>query len=366
MYYAIIDTNIFIRVMSQGKPGCESNLFDDLRILVEGKSLSLLIPEVVELELEHHIRNLPQKLKKEFGEMKEIINKKQVWSEIQDAKHSILTQLDEMREIKMKTWQELHCKVVDFLKSEKVTSIPFTPEIMCRTKARIMRGGMPKSSLGKDQDAAIVESLVKYFSEIQDSEAVLFFCSENYTDFAIELTQQNSKDRSFALHPLLAEDLPRTHYFTQLSELLQFDKGYESLPLPPEDSEMQAAIERYEDIAEELDFDIDEHHEIWQNLHDLKNDRLAQEFSTRLLPELPEEFHKNRLRVIDSIKELLVRCRKCKSWDERSEYKLSQWIEHIPENMISYTSLSNLLRVEKNLTRYLSIHQEMDIDLTNK
>jgi len=55
-------------------------------------------------------------------------------------------------------------------------------------------------------------------------------------------------------------------------------------------------------------------------------------------------------------------CRSCKSWNNRSEYKLPQWLDNVPEKMIPYTSLPNLLRITANLRRYLDVHQERDAE----
>ena len=366
MYHAFIDTNIFIRVMSQGKPGCEVQLFDSLRTLVRGHTLSLVIPEVVNLELDRHIRDLPLTVRQHFGDLKKAISKTSAWSEIQDAKEKILAQLDTLRDEKIDMWKRLHHEVNTFIKSDKVTSTPFTPEIMCRAKARIMGGAMPKPSSRKDQDAAIIESLITYFLQAKDSEAILFFCSENHTDFALELTESRTKDRNFILHPVLAADLPKSYFFTSLDELLEFDQGYEYLPPPPQDAEISRATTLLERFETEHDYESNEYFETLGQVQALHDDRLSKTFETHVLPQIPEDFRQKRQCSIEKIQHLLDQCRECKSWNDKSEYKLSRWIEHIPEHMIPYTSLSNLLRIQENLLRYLSIHREMDSDCTDR
>ena len=81
---------------------------------------------------------------------------------------------------------------------------------------------------------------------------------------------------------------------------------------------------------------------------------------------MPEELRDKRQKSIEHIQRLLNDCRKCVSWDNgRSEYKLPQWLENVPEEMIQYTSLANLFKIEKNLERYLLIHEAMDDDLAD-
>lgn len=367
MIYAFIDSNIFIRVMSQGKPGNETHLFDDLRTLAEGRAIVLIIPEVVLFELEHQMRDSDKLLRQEFGKIKEAVNKTTVWSEVADIKLSALSNLDIARNEKIESWNKSYSDIMTFLNSDHVERIPYTPEIMCQAKSRIIRGAMPMSTDNQDQDAAIVESLASYFAKCGDADAVLLFCSENHTDFAVELTKAESRDRRFALHPLIASSLPIRHYFTKLSDLLRIDRGYESLPEPIPDDEISAAVSELEKFEENYDFDSDDYLIAVQRLDGLYNQRLSRGFAEYVLPELPDELREKRQKAFHHIQYLLTECRQCESWDEdRSESKLPQWLENIPEEMIRYTSLSNLLRIGKNLARYLSIHEAMDDDLADR
>lgn len=367
MIYAFIDSNIFIRVMSQGKPGCETHLFEDLRTLSKGQAIELTVPEVVLFEIERQMRDLDKLLRHHFGKIKEAVNKTTVWSEVTDAKLAVLTNLDNARDKKVDGWKRSYNEIMTFLKSDDVMRISYTPEIMCQAKSRIIRGAMPKSTDNQDQDAAIVESLATFFTERGDEDAVLLFCSENYTDFAVEVTKHGSRDRRFALHPLIASSLPPTHYFIQLSELLKIDQGYESLPKPVADDEISEALSEFQKLEEADDFESSEYQMAFERLDTLYNERLSHEFSENILPELPEELRGKRQKSYEHIQHLLNECRECKSWDDdRSEYKLPQWLENVPEEMIQYTSLSNLLKIEKNLERYLLIHEAIDDDLADR
>jgi hypothetical protein len=289
MIHAFIDSNIFIRVMSQGKPGCEIHLFDDLRTLTEGHAIALIIPEVVFFELERQMRDLDKLIRQHIGKIKEAVNKTIVWSEIADAKLSALRNLDITRDEKLLSWNKSYSDIMTFLKSDSVKLIPYTPEIMCKAKSRIIRGAMPKSADNQDQDSAIIESLAYYFSECGDADAVLLFCSENHTDFAVEVAKSGSRDRRFALHPLIASSLPITHYFVQLSDLLKIDRGYESLPEPIPDDEISTAASEVRKFEEDFDIDSDDYQIALERLDRLSNQRLSRGFSENIFPELPEE-----------------------------------------------------------------------------
>ncbi|MBC8551806.1 MAG: hypothetical protein H8D23_19330 [Candidatus Brocadiales bacterium] len=86
------------------------------------------------------MRGLPRELKARFGELKASVNKTTVWSEIADAKESILQELDSLHEVKKQGWHDRFASIDKFLRSEHVTLLPYTPDIMCRAKIRLMRG----------------------------------------------------------------------------------------------------------------------------------------------------------------------------------------------------------------------------------
>lgn len=356
MIYAFVDANILIRVLSQGKPGCEPELFADLRTLADGSAIQLLVPDVVRFEMDRQMRDLPRVLRSRFGELKASVNKTTVWSEITDAKQSVLDHLDAQRETKESGWRERFKMVDALLTSESVVRLPYTPEIMCRTRIRLMRGIKPH----KDQDAAIVESLALFFEKCPDENPVLLFCSENFTDFAIELESLKNGDRRFAIDPEIAPVLPQVHYFVRLDALLEIDKGYESLPTPPASSEIAQALGQMGELRDEGYDDTDEYLAAMAEVESFYDERLSQEFMSSILPSLPKELQARRNNACNHIVAMLKDCRRCSSWDDiRSELKLPEWLEYVPEHMIPYTSLAKILRIEKSIERYLQIHRSM-------
>lgn len=356
MIYAFVDSNILIRVLSQGKPGCELELFEDLRTLASGNAFQLLVPEVIRFEIDRQMRDLPRELRSRFGELKASVNKTSVWSEIADTKEAVLHQLDSLRETKERGWHDRFTKVDEFLRSDCITRLPYTPEIMCRARIRLMRGTKPH----KDQDAAIIESLAAFFEGSSDDHPVLLFCSENHNDFAIELEPGTDRNRRFAIDPDIAKVLPTTHYFLCLDELLQIDQGYESLPKPPESAEIAQAMGMMSELEDEGFDDTDEYFAALEEVESFYDKRLSQDFKANILPHLPEELRHRRDEVCDNIESMLRRCRKCASWDDiKSESKLNQWLEYVPEHMIRYTTLAKILRIEESVKRYLHIHRSM-------
>ncbi|MGL4419238.1 MAG: PIN domain-containing protein, partial [Gemmataceae bacterium] len=100
MKYLFVDTNIWVRVISQGKPGCEIAHFDNLRRLIEESKITLLLPEVVQLELEKNWRSFTEKAEIEIGKLEkelESLLRKEFWTEIEDVQKSLREFLTEQK-----------------------------------------------------------------------------------------------------------------------------------------------------------------------------------------------------------------------------------------------------------------------------
>lgn len=338
-----------------------TKLLEKLHILIKNSILTLVLPEIVSLEIEKQMSSLSDDLKKHHDSLRTAITGVRVWNEIDDIKQSILVELESLINIKKEKWEVVYKVVQEILNS--INLLPYNPEIMCNAKKRLMRGGMPqKTSSRSDQDAAIIESLKSYFSQINE-DSTLFFCSENHNDFAIEIDNAKSINRAFAIHPCLTDSLPKTFYFTALEDLLglKLDPGYETLPKLPDGKEVNDAMARLEKLENEDNDEFDaEKILVWEQLNGLIHNSIVNRFATEINPILPDEIRTLRAELINTIQSLLKQCRQTKLWSNSSELKLNQWLEYVPENMISYTTLSNLLNIKNNLERYYRIHTEIN------
>ena len=83
--YIFIDTNIAFRVITQGQPGCEPEQFGELRRLMESGEVTLLLPEVVLLELEKLTRNLERDFDQQYTRIEKAVaaclDSQKVWNE---------------------------------------------------------------------------------------------------------------------------------------------------------------------------------------------------------------------------------------------------------------------------------------------
>ena len=142
------------------------------------------------------------------------------------------------------------------------------------------------------------------------------------------------------------------HFRNALSDdcLEYYEKGYEHLP-DPEDDE----IEEAERQLDEVDDDIDGENlgRALADLQYLTYQKLAEAFRLTVLPTLPRDIIQQREALVADTNSLLAELRNHEHWDDRSEYKLPNWLYHVPEYMIPYTSLPNLLRIKASLEEFL-------------
>src|SRR4051794_29589655 len=92
MIYIFIDTNLWVRLLSQGKPGCEPVYFDELKELIGTSKITLILPEIVELELEKQWRAFREDVIKDIGKLSQKVDsllKEKVWEEIKDVRASL-------------------------------------------------------------------------------------------------------------------------------------------------------------------------------------------------------------------------------------------------------------------------------------
>lgn len=137
--------------------------------------------------------------------------------------------------------------------------------------------------------------------------------------------------------------------------LLSFERGFEDLPLPSDEE-----IEEAREATEALDPESEEYIEAFNRYRRMADQRLADAFQTSIHPTLSPGIQRLRAELIGSIRSLLSECRQCPTWSDRSEYKLSSWLEYVEEEMIPYTSLPNLRRIKTNLEELLARHRQPD------
>jgi hypothetical protein len=153
------------------------------------------------------------------------------------------------------------------------------------------------------------------------------------------------------------DELLQRHAITD-DALYDYERGYEDLPevMDADVQKARKALDKFGDGWWDVEGGVD----AFNKLTSVVEQKQRQQFESHFYPTLPVETRQKRKALIDSAADLLKKCRACASWDERSEYKLSSWIENVPEEMIPYTSIPNLLRINDQLRQYYQIHIDLD------
>ena len=139
--------------------------------------------------------------------------------------------------------------------------------------------------------------------------------------------------------------------------LHEHEKGYEHLP-EVDDEDIRAAEERLDEFGDDW-FDSDAGIEAYNTFQQVVHQKQAEQFANTFASTLPSDVAQRRSDLISNIKNVLTKCRKCEHWDDRSEYKLPSWLDHVPEKMIPYTSIPNLLRILDSVSELLRRHQNL-------
>ena len=160
MMYSFVDTNIFLRIISQGQPGCEVERFEDLVVLAEGAVIRLLVPEVLMLELENKFRQLPRTFESHCDKLTAGLTKttENIWNEIDPLKAGLLDQVAQYKKGKLAECAQMSTRLVKFLRSPSIQPIPLTNDIWLDTQRRLIGGRMPNTKKTADRDASICSS----------------------------------------------------------------------------------------------------------------------------------------------------------------------------------------------------------------
>lgn len=352
MVYVFIDTNIYLRVISQGKDGCERSYFDNLALLVKAGEICLLAPEVVELEIEAKWRRFINQMVDEIAKQIKQLEDARWESEVDDVRISGIKHFQSEVEKKKKNAKVNHAAVMQLL--THAVRIPLTSEIVLSAKKRQISQKMPRKGNSSDQDALIIESLAAYFSRHAGSGCVLYFCSENSKDFADEPVDAKSPK----IHSLLRGALPESVYCRNLEQTMAFDMSYYTLKLPVVDwKELEAARKEQEGLLEQI-FDLEVKglpcDELQKRLLAIRarNNDLRVGFEAQhaqYWEQLPEYIRRRRKDLVAEIDRLFSLFRQHPKYSPITELNLPHYIGGYYEIYYSCSSFSALVKIRDGM-----------------
>ena len=248
--HACLDTNIPFRFITQGQPGCEPEHLDCLRSFVEEGNVTLLVPEVVLLELEKLFRDLDDDLSIIAVKAEKSLTEslKSIWNEASDLLPFLKLQLGVWKRTKLDEAKVRHDQIRALMTSDMAVLLPFDHDVLHRAKRRYFAGRFANKEGRPEADLCILESVIKYFEGRGEGDQLLF-CTENRKDFGLEVEKGQN-----VFHPLMKEGLPTCELVTSLASLATFLKAHRPVEEPaPEEIEKALERDKKEKVEEKVE-----------------------------------------------------------------------------------------------------------------
>jgi len=169
IYCVCLDTNILSDLARRIEAGESPKWWADLRGLVEGGRVTLLVPEITLLELETVIRDTDDKIAREITQLPSKVSDRSLKQHLKDSFKDWRTKI-------VQGWKAEAKKIEKILRAKPENVIEYTAEIAHRVKRRLIAGNHPRPPLDdstdpnspykkwlREQDCGIIESLIVWF-----------------------------------------------------------------------------------------------------------------------------------------------------------------------------------------------------------
>ena len=350
MIYLFIDTNVYIRILTEEKL---HTFLEDIKLLARSKLVKLIVPEVVILEMIKQNKSAIREFNNTYNKLKKDLNKSKndIWSEVRNSIDEICKTVENEKSKKIKLWNSNYDRLISFLESDDVDFVEFTPQIICNGHKRIISGGLPRST-SVDQDAFNIESVISFMSNVDAHiDYELIVCTNDLKDYTSK--EKSSLNRDFyEVHSTLKDDFKSTICTSSLPLVMKY--------INFDYSGIEEQCDAYEEITQlTIKGDIEDvEYDRKFNALTAKLNRETREIYELKLDTSPNELIKHRQILLGNIEELLNKGRSLDSWSDKSELNLFKWLGNREEEKIYTSKLSDLLCIESSLQEYVQIHQD--------
>jgi hypothetical protein len=362
MIYVSIDTNVYVNLLTEvlANDNAEEkdipSELEELNLLCKEGVVTLLIPEVVKLELQKSNSKVEEDYKREYSKLIGYIDKysESSWSEIREVKKKVINLIESEQDDKVCYWKEEYDKLMSFFDNEYIQHVELTPDMICKTYKKKIAGLITDSQLN---DALIIESINCYFKQQEmNSDDLLFFITGDKKDFFIkgDIAGFSILKEKFQTHSC------KVYGLYNLKQLYKHINANFEVELS--NGEIETKWSEFEKKYPDWDFDNDEAIEEYAYIEEDINLMINKLFESKL-QDLPKEIIDIRKRVLKEIENILLRCRNMRSWDDRSESKLYRWLNGRFEINLYSSKLSDLFLIRDSLQEYLRVHEEMDEEI---
>lgn len=362
MIYICIDTNVYIHMLTDIIDSSDKEYNDipiqleELNILCKKGVVTLLVPEVVKLEIQKANNKAEENYRRDYSILIDTIDKAtlKLWNEIRDSRNKIISLTEKEQNKKISYWNNEYKKLILLFEKDYIQTIELTPDIICKGYKKKIADSITDSQMN---DALIIESVYSHLKKnVLNNNDILFFVTGDKKDFFTkgEVAGFNILKKKFEM------PIEKVYGLYSLKQLYKYINANYEVNLNQID--IKTRWEEFNKKYPEWDFEddeaINEHDKIEEEIN-----RAINNLFENKLKDLPEEIRNIRKRILTEIEIILEKCRSKISWDDRSELKLYLWLNNRYEMNLYSSKLSDLFLIRDNLEEYLKVHEEMDKDM---
>jgi len=186
MNYLVLDTNIYINLCLKRADSVTAPCLISLSELLKTNQIKIVLPEIIKIEF---LRNIEPEFKNSERFLKNVINlidKIVLPHDIPEKLRQKTTKnlMEILSKFKNIDIQEQITPILDIMEHENTVLVPTTDALILKAFRRVVEKQAPAHNKNKksEADCLIVESIISYFSTINDKEKV-FFITDNKSDF---------------------------------------------------------------------------------------------------------------------------------------------------------------------------------------
>ena len=371
MIYLLLDTNIFVSILLDRKE-YEYSIVDknygeiisydkekqnnyeidyynkmpkslrDLEILCENEIVKLLVTEINELELTKANNEIRNSYNEEYKKLKDSIKSQELWNEVSIIKKDLEKIIDKHNEININNWEDGYNTLINFLNKNYNIKISLTPNIICNMYKKKISGEIKER---QSNDFMFLNSAYNYLkNDYSLQEDKIFLLTKDKKDFF--------KSNRVKIDGIECYELNEGFKYNEIEVI-----GLNNIKSLYKYINCDTKIQDF--IDEILSENIKNHN---GEFFDVYEDSISKQEILKKFYELNksiDSIEKKRVNLIKTIKEILSKCRKLESWNERSEMKLYGWLIGKKEQEIEVLKLSELLAINANLLEYYDIHLQL-------
>lgn len=236
--YLCIDTNIFIQCCLLQIEGDDINALKSLKEVLDADSVTLLLPEVVQIEFEKKLPKTIIDLEAQMALMKEYIARNSGMGK--KVIHELCQKMDSIVENRKDNTDNVRNEISEIFSHKNTKKIPLTSKIILEATRHVLMAKKPSNDQNWviNADVLLINSVKDYLKKETDYN--LYFVSSNYKDFS-NSEKDSSTDTVLLIHNDIGKMFHHIEYYRLLLKLLtdKFGKTYTSEDITKEEQKFK-------------------------------------------------------------------------------------------------------------------------------